>query len=165
MHATPFPPPRAIGVAYDGSEQSRVARPVAAAMARASGATVTVICIVDIAAELGGWAAAWSYGEVLEAERQAARAKVDDALEAIGDVSAFGSVRDGGAADELIAASRQLDLLVVGSRNYGPLRRALLGSVSGRVAEHAFCPIVVVPRSAVAERAAATAEVGAEVGP
>jgi nucleotide-binding universal stress UspA family protein len=165
MHGSPIPPPRTIGVAYDGSEQSRVALDVAAGMARASGATVTAICVADVAAELGGWAAAWSYGEVLEAEREAAQAKAGDAVEALGDVPAVASVREGGAADELTAASKRLDLLVVGSRNYGPLRRALLGSVSGRVAERAFCPVVVVPRTAVTERAAATAEVGGEVGP
>jgi nucleotide-binding universal stress UspA family protein len=163
IHSAPIAPPRAIGVAYDGSDQSRAALHVTATMARSSGATVTVICVIDIAAELGGWAAAWSYGEVLDAERQAAQTRVGDAVQALSGVSAVGSVREGGAADELIGASRQLDLLVVGSRNYGPLRRALLGSVSGRVAEHAFCPVVVVPRTALAERDGTTAAAGAEV--
>jgi nucleotide-binding universal stress UspA family protein len=165
LHTTPWEAPRTIGVAYDGSDQAGVALHAAAAMARSSGATVEVIDVVDIVSEFGGWAAAWSYGEVLEAERAAARAQVDDARLALSDVDSVGSVREGGAADQLVGASDHLDLLVIGSRNYGPLRRALLGTVSGRVAEHARCPVVVVPRGAVDNAATAFTEVEAEVRP
>lgn len=38
------------------------------------------------------------------------------------------------------------DLLVVGSRGYGPARRVLLGGVSSRVLKHARVPVAVVPR-------------------
>jgi nucleotide-binding universal stress UspA family protein len=46
----------------------------------------------------------------------------------------------------LVKASEQLDLLVLGSRAYGPLRSVLLGSVSRRVTAGAHCPVIVVPR-------------------
>jgi nucleotide-binding universal stress UspA family protein len=39
------------------------------------------------------------------------------------------------------------DLLVCGSRAYGPLRRVLLGGVSSRLLRRAVLPLVVVPRS------------------
>jgi nucleotide-binding universal stress UspA family protein len=39
-----------------------------------------------------------------------------------------------------------LDLLVCGSRGYGPLRAVLLGGVSRRVAAEAHCPVIVLPR-------------------
>jgi hypothetical protein len=62
----------------------------------------------------------------------------------------------------LVEMSADLDVLVCGSRGYGPLRAALLGSVSRRVAGAAQCPVIVVPRgvrtpleSLVAEAAAA----------
>jgi nucleotide-binding universal stress UspA family protein len=42
--------------------------------------------------------------------------------------------------------SRDLDLLVVGSRGYGPTRSVLLGGVAGRLIRRAGCPVVVVPR-------------------
>jgi nucleotide-binding universal stress UspA family protein len=155
LHLRPPQPLRTIGIAYDGSEQARVALQTAAAIARASGATIEAICVVDIVSEFGGWAAAWSYGEVLEAERESARAHVDEARTAIADVVSIGTVREGPAADELVAATDHLDLLVIGSRGYGPLRRALLGTVSGRVAEHARCPVVVVPRGAGEDPSAA----------
>jgi nucleotide-binding universal stress UspA family protein len=157
--------PRTIGVAYDGSDQARVALHAAAAMARSSGATVEVIDVVDVVSEFGGWAAAWSYGEVLEAERAAARAQVDDARATLSDVDSIGSVREGGAADRLVDATDHLDLLVIGSRNYGPLRRALLGTVSGRVAERARCPVIVVPRAAVEHARATVTAVEAEGRP
>ena len=44
-------------------------------------------------------------------------------------------------------AGEGLDLLVLGSRGYGPVRRVLLGGVSDSVVRHSPCPVVVVPRS------------------
>jgi nucleotide-binding universal stress UspA family protein len=52
----------------------------------------------------------------------------------------------GSAADELIAASRDADLLIVGSRGQGGLGRQGLGSVSSRVADEARCPVVIISR-------------------
>ena len=46
----------------------------------------------------------------------------------------------------LAAASGDLDLLVCGSRGYGPVRRVLLGSVSRRLSHEARCPLIVLPR-------------------
>jgi nucleotide-binding universal stress UspA family protein len=56
-------------------------------------------------------------------------------------------VRKGDPADELVAASREVDLLVIGSRGRGARRAALLGSVSGKVAERAACPVLILPRA------------------
>jgi len=50
------------------------------------------------------------------------------------------------AATELVERSRELDLLVVGSRGYGPVRHALLGSVTSKLLQAAACPVLVVPR-------------------
>ena len=54
----------------------------------------------------------------------------------------------GDAADELVERSRELDMLVVGSRGYGPVRHALLGSVTKKLMQAAACPVLVVPRAA-----------------
>jgi hypothetical protein len=42
--------------------------------------------------------------------------------------------------------SSGLDLLVCGSRGYGPVRGVLLGSVTRRVIGEAHCPVIVLPR-------------------
>jgi nucleotide-binding universal stress UspA family protein len=53
---------------------------------------------------------------------------------------------DGNAAGQLAQASERLDLLVVGSRGYGPLGAVVLGSVSNALVRTARCPLVVLPR-------------------
>jgi nucleotide-binding universal stress UspA family protein len=49
---------------------------------------------------------------------------------------------------ENVLAEQNVDLLVTGSRGYGPLRRVLLGSVSTALLRSAPCAVMVVPRSA-----------------
>ena len=54
----------------------------------------------------------------------------------------------GEPADALAEAASDLDLLVLGSRGYGPVKGTVLGSVSARVMAAAACPVMVVPRGA-----------------
>jgi nucleotide-binding universal stress UspA family protein len=54
-------------------------------------------------------------------------------------------VATGDVAEELVRASRDADLLVVGSRGSGGFAKLLMGSVSSQVTHHAACPVVVVP--------------------
>ena len=51
-------------------------------------------------------------------------------------------------ADVLLAVSAHVDLLVCGSRGYGPLRSVLLGGVSRQLVDDAQCPVLVLPREA-----------------
>jgi nucleotide-binding universal stress UspA family protein len=60
-------------------------------------------------------------------------------------------VLEGDPVDCLERVSHDLDVLVVGSRRFGPFRRALLGSVSSPLIERAACPVVIVPRGVHAE--------------
>jgi nucleotide-binding universal stress UspA family protein len=73
------------------------------------------------------------------------------AAEGVGMVPAGTAVEarllSGAAAPELEEACAEgVDLLVVGSRGYGPVRRVLLGSTSGHVVRHAPCPVLVTRR-------------------
>jgi nucleotide-binding universal stress UspA family protein len=81
----------------------------------------------------------------------AARRLVDDmvreALAARGtnDVTVERTVTAGAAARHLLEAADTADLLVVGRRGAGGFSRLLLGSVSQSIAQHAPCPVVVLP--------------------
>jgi nucleotide-binding universal stress UspA family protein len=55
------------------------------------------------------------------------------------------SVATGNPAEELLKASRDADMLVVGSRGSGGFGRLMMGSVSNQVTHHAVCPVVVIP--------------------
>jgi nucleotide-binding universal stress UspA family protein len=61
-------------------------------------------------------------------------------------VQASSRLLDGDPAGVLIGQSDQLDLLIVGSPGYGPMRSVVLGSVSRTLAREAACPVIVVPR-------------------
>jgi nucleotide-binding universal stress UspA family protein len=61
-------------------------------------------------------------------------------------------VRRGGAGSEIVAEAREwpADLVVVGTRGHGAIKRALLGSVADYVMHHAPCSVEVVRRRATA---------------
>lgn len=64
--------------------------------------------------------------------------------------SAGGEILSGRPAEALAAASHDLDLLVCGSRGYGPIRSLLLGSTSHSLVRKAACPVLIVPLSEAA---------------
>ncbi|HEU4702949.1 MAG TPA: universal stress protein [Conexibacter sp.] len=68
---------------------------------------------------------------------------------------------------ELLDASQELDLLLLGSRGHGRFRRALLGSVSTPVVRGAACPLLLMPHGSVVVRAQAgdTPDGAAATGP
>jgi nucleotide-binding universal stress UspA family protein len=54
------------------------------------------------------------------------------------------TVTTGDPAEELINASHDADMVVVGSRGSGGFASLLMGSVSSKVSHHAACPVVVI---------------------
>ena len=62
------------------------------------------------------------------------------------DVSAVSVRLTGDPADQLGERSAMLDLMLAGSRGYGPLRSVLVGGVSGRLIRTVQCPVIVIPR-------------------
>ena len=80
----------------------------------------------------------------LQSEERLNRALQEVAPEAEG-IEVERRVTEGDAAAVLVEASKDADLLVVGSRGFGGFSRLLLGSVSRQCVSHASCPVVVVP--------------------
>jgi len=80
--------------------------------------------------------------------RQAAQDVVQKAIDASGGTGpASVTVRavSGIAAQELINASSEADLVVVGSRGGGGFARLWLGSTANQVVSHSSAPVVVIP--------------------
>lgn len=135
---------RVIAVAFDGSPESRAALRLAGDLATRAGATVRVIGV------LPGVAAAGPKAMQARTEwRAQLRDEVHDAASALpSELRALPIVAEGDPASVLLEHAEQgVDLLVTGSRAYGPVRRVLLGSVSSALMRAAPCPVLVVPRA------------------
>jgi nucleotide-binding universal stress UspA family protein len=143
---------RVIGVGYDGSPEAEHALATAEAVARRASAALRVITVVARPASGSGFG--YAYADSVESAEARAQAQLDAALGRIGgDTRPLGIKRRGEPATVLSdEAEKGLDLLVVGSRGYGPLLRAVLGSVSSKLMRFASCPVLVVPRANLADR-------------
>ena len=89
-----------------------------------------------------------SVEEVYERLRDAAKDVLDSSVRAARQkpgIDVQGELVEGRAAQELLEAARDADLLVVGTRGRGGFAGLLLGSVSQQCAHHAPCPLVIVP--------------------
>jgi len=141
---------RRVGVAFDGHPESHRALEAAAMVARESSATLEVIGVVKPYSEISGdWGGIYAAERKDEAVAQRAAERIDEAIAALEEAPAITrTVAEGRASEELLLATARLDLLVLGSRGYGPIRRLMLGTVAGRVMQTAACPVLVVPRGA-----------------
>lgn len=135
-----------VGVGYDGTEEARSALRAAATLAGQVDAELRVIAVVPPLDS----AIVRATGRVLRDEpviREDYEERLEAAREQIPDsVPAELRLLDGDPATALAEQGVELDLLVVGSRGYGPIRTTLLGGVSGRLIRIAPCPVIVLPR-------------------
>jgi nucleotide-binding universal stress UspA family protein len=120
-------PPRlqTIGVGFDGTAEAIHARERAQTLARAAGGRLVLLTAVSSA----------------DRDGDGTRERLSDR---IGDHDL--EVLEGSPADALVARSTGLDVLALGSRGWGPVRRLLLGSTSEHVVRDAGCAVLVVPR-------------------
>jgi len=130
-----------VGVGYDGSQESRAALTAARAIARRHGASLRAMQVVNLPTYAFTSVVPSPDGESVDALLAEANARLAD-LEGVEGRAAYGLV-----GEELAAFGDELDLLVVGSRSYGPWQRLVLGSTSNHLGRHARCSLLVLPRA------------------
>jgi nucleotide-binding universal stress UspA family protein len=117
---------------------------------------VTVICVVEtpgaVTAGLesgfaGGMASDTEVDRAWAAVEQEGREALERTVGALGVEAPVEQVTRAGEAGPAICRLAEevgADVIVVGSRGRGAIKRALLGSVSTHVTNHAPCPVVIV---------------------
>jgi len=129
-----------IGVAYNGSPESKVALRAARAVADSASAQIQLRQVAFLPTTAYSGFAALDLGNSIEEMV----AQAEYGIAAIPGVS--GKAVYGPPDAELEAFSDEVDLLVIGSRSYGPVKRLMLGSTSNYLARHAGCSLLVLPR-------------------
>jgi nucleotide-binding universal stress UspA family protein len=139
-----------ITVGVDGSGRSQRALDWAIKEAGIRQAPLTVLAVHEVAGN--HWTGHPLISPVDQPEKEktrlAAQEATQKAVEAAGEpgpTSVTVRAVSGLAAQELIKASGDSDLVVVGSRGGGGFAELMLGSVSNQVVAHASCPVAVIP--------------------
>jgi nucleotide-binding universal stress UspA family protein len=138
-HPTPL---AKLGVGYDGSPESTAALALAKELAAPTRAPVQALEVVSIPSYAFTGLVPAALGESINLMLTEASARMK-ALPGVEGRAAYGLT-----GEELAAFGDDVDLLVVGSRNYGPMRRLVVGSTSDYLERHARCSLLVLPRLA-----------------
>ena len=138
-----------IGIGYDGTEESKLALAKATELATAVGGELRLITVIYEWLYVPETSPSRSLEEFMEREREEHREMQRRAIEEIEDGVRVEAVLEEGhePVPILVRDAADLDLLVIGSRGYGPVRRTLLGGVSAPLMRDAPCPVLVVPRA------------------
>jgi nucleotide-binding universal stress UspA family protein len=134
-----------VGVAYNGSPESERALVKARELAAPTRAEIEVLEVVAIPSYAFTGLMAPTIGDSIDLMITEANARLSKLPGVVGR-AVYGL-----PGEELAAFGEDVDLLVVGSRGYGPVKRLVLGSTSDYLERHARCSLLVLPRPAEAE--------------
>lgn len=130
-----------IGLAYDGSNESRAAATVARDMALVLKSELTAIEVLDLPMYL-----------IYSGKNREGGPAGNTMDEAAKEITALGGfeprVSFGYVKDQLVSASDRLELLVIGTRSVGLVRRLLTGSTSQDLVRSAHCAVLVLTEAA-----------------
>lgn len=142
---------RRIVVGVDRSPEARAALAVARGLAAGAGARLTAVAVVDdrlpatvapagMAMELVQW------DDLVAANREQAETLLAELTQEAPGLET--ELRVGDPGEELAAAAGDADLLVIGSRRWGPLSHLVVGSTGEELVREAPCSLLLVPRPA-----------------
>jgi nucleotide-binding universal stress UspA family protein len=144
-----------IGVAYNGSAESTAVLELAR-QAAPTAATVHALEVVSL--PLGAYGGMVPpVGEYIDGMLKEANGRLQE-LSGVDARAVYGI-----PGEELAAFGDVVDILVVGSRGYGPVRRLVVGSTSNYLERHARCCLLVLPRMVGTAGAPGDSKRGAEM--
>jgi nucleotide-binding universal stress UspA family protein len=139
--------PTHILLATDGSPHADLAAGVAIDLVRSTGSRLHVVAV-------GRTFPAAVYDEYTETRREDLRREAQEILdeqvrkieESGGDVAVAHLKLDEQRDEAIVHLAEDIDagLIVIGSRGFGGMKRALMGNVADSVVRHAHCPVLVV---------------------
>ena len=135
-------------VGVDGSAHSKLALARAAQEAGLHHEPLTVLTMHQAVVGYSGGPMVYPGDLDTEKTREAAQSETDRVLAELNGPrpeSVTVKAVHGFPAEELIDASRDADMVVLGTRGAGGFKHLRMGSVSSQVAHHAHSPILIVP--------------------
>lgn len=136
-----------VAVGFDDSPEAQAALDLAAAWTQEHRLTVVALSAWDLpAVQFTGTADTALVGRLADEEPVHITEMVRRAVSRLPEAE-IEVVR--GPATQVLAEA-DADLLVIGSREWGPAHRIALGSTADHLIHHAPCPLIVVPRPAAA---------------
>jgi nucleotide-binding universal stress UspA family protein len=142
--------PTRILLATDGSEEAELAASRAVDLAEKTDSELHVVHVGVVPIFLKSYPGTLGYyGKLYEQIQEESRKllrKQSLGVKAAGGTVAGAHLRMGQVDLEIVALAEEIqaDLIVMGCRGLGGVRRALMGSVSDSVVRHAHCPVLVV---------------------
>jgi nucleotide-binding universal stress UspA family protein len=146
--------PEGVVAGYDGSDEAKVAVDVAIDLALRAGIGVRVVAVVEPpSAFLTPESIQFADDVERAARRHAESMAAEGAARAKHGITVRPEVAQGQPGPALVDAARGSDLLVIGSRRYGPMRGVLVGSAGHHLTRNATGPVLIVPRGVEIDRA------------
>lgn len=135
--------------ATDGSSGAEQSLPLAKGLAQAHGARLIVVHVNEFTIGRGAYPVNLTEEEVLAAVQKQVEVLKQPGLDV---TLQRANVTAGGAAHAIaaIAKNQGADLIVAGTRGYGPIVGLPLGSVTHRLLHIAHCPVLLVPPASAA---------------
>lgn len=154
VHGAALAFPTRILLATDGSREADIAASTAADLAKSTASELHVVCVGRMPMVFYESPGVTMQDPELQdravkAAEQDTRTRLEELVNELGEDSTEvteAHARVGLADTEIVSLAGSLGagLVVMGSRGRGPLKRALMGSVSDSVVRHAPCPVLVV---------------------